>query len=331
MAEKEEGNISVLDDDHKEDSAESECSRRVWESSDFTVTKIITLEGDRRQDRPRFGATGQVVISGLSCSGGIGIEELTDDFFYSKYFNKNHSGEVQIGNADSEVDKTLERCIRSMYPGEKCEAAMRVRFDLAKNLKSLSAEPSKPELWIEIECKLFLESLLNAQPIFKWYPETKFEKAKEANSAAVRLFKTQRFLDSFHKFHLALTLLTYVVEEEKAKKEEKDAEILAVAQEMRLTCFSNLAACQFQWGNFTLVVDLATKVLEDQPDNVKLLYRRGVSHLEMKDFEAAKADLVEAHRLDPSNKAINEKMGQLRVLEKKHSDQLAQGMKKMFA
>ena len=79
-----------------------------------------------------------------------------------------------------------------------------------------------------------------------------------------------------------------------------------------------------------MVVDLATKVLEDQPDNVKLLYRRGVSHLEMKDFEAAKADLVEAHRLDPSNKAINEKMGNLRVAEKRHKDQMAKGMKKMF-
>lgn len=100
---------------------------------------------------------------------------------------------------------------------------------------------------------------------------------------------------------------------------------------MRLTCLSNLAACQFQWGNYRYVADLATKVLDRQPDNVKLLYRRGVAHLEMKDFEAAKADLVEAHRLDPSNKAINEKMGHLRVLEKKHLDHLAKAMKKMFA
>ncbi len=39
---------------------------------------------------------------------------------------------------------------------------------------------------------------------------------------------------------------------------------------------------------------------------------------------------VEAHRLDPSNKAINDKMGALRVQETKHLEQLAGGMKKMF-
>ena len=35
-----------------------------------------------------------------------------------------------------------------------------------------------------------------------------------------------------------------------------------------------------QWGNYTYVIELASRVLERQPDNVKLLYRRGVSYLE---------------------------------------------------
>ena len=39
---------------------------------------------------------------------------------------------------------------------------------------------------------------------------------------------------------------------------------------------------------------------------------------------------MEAHRLDPTNKAINEKLGQLRVREKRHVEELSKGMKKMF-
>lgn len=85
-------------------------------------------------------------------------------------------------------------------------------------VQSSVQSPEPKDLWISVQCKICLETLLNAQPIFKWYAETKFDKAKEANSAAVMLFKTQRYLDAFHKFHLALTLLTYVVEEERAKE-----------------------------------------------------------------------------------------------------------------
>ena len=85
-----------------------------------------------------------------------------------------------------------------------------------------------------------------------------------------------------------------------------------------------------QWGNYSYVIELASRVLERQPDNVKLLYRRGVSHLEKNEFGESKVDLVEAHRLDPTNKAINEKLGQLRVREKRHLEELSKGMKKMF-
>ena len=85
-----------------------------------------------------------------------------------------------------------------------------------------------------------------------------------------------------------------------------------------------------QWGNYTYVIELASRVLERQPDNVKLLYRRGVSYLEKSEYGESKVDLVEAHRLDPTNKAINEKLGQLRVREKRHLEELSKGMKKMF-
>jgi hypothetical protein len=48
------------------------------------------------------------------------------------------------------------------------------------------------------------------------------------------------------------------------------------------------------------------------------------------EFVESRSDLVEAHRLDPGNKAINEKLGQLRLREKRHNMQMADGMKKMF-
>ncbi len=299
---------------------------RHWETKDFAVSKIVTCEGEkRRSDLPRFGATGQIRLTDVDVGGAIDTDRLLNDFSVSKYFNRVHSGEVQIGNADSEVDKALERCIQSMYLGERCDATLRVKLRLRLNGLDHGLNDENND-WATIECKIHLESLLNAQPIYKWFAETKMDKAKEANSAAVRLFKTRRTFDAFHKFHLTLTLLSYVVEEEPA-----DSMLSSEAVDLRLTCYGNLTACQFQFKNYGHVESLATKVLERHPDNVKLLYRRGVARLELGEFDAARADLVEAHRLDPSNKAINDKLGQLRIAQKKANDQLATGLKKMFA
>lgn len=311
----------------EETATTTENGAKCWESADFTVSKVIKVVGNPHVELPRFGATCQLRITQLQCSG-ISLEALTGDFFYSKYFNAVHSGEIQIGNADSEVDRTLEKCVQSMHSGEKSFVTLRTLFDIQKNKRD---KVSTADVWIEVNCQIFLESLLNAQPIHKWYPETKLDKAKEINLGAVRLFKTQRYLDAFRKFQVTLKLLTFIMEEVKEVETDEDREnLLAQAEDLSLTCYSNIAACQFQWNNFKLVIDLTSKVLEKQPDNVKLLYRRGVAYLERKEFEESKADLVEAHRLDPSNKAINEKLGQLRVQEKKHKEQLANGMKKMF-
>ena len=324
------GNIAVENDPCPSRVEDNDGKRRHWEAPDFTITKVVHAEGDRRADLPRFGATGQIRLDRVACSGQISLDRLTSDFAYSKYFHRVHSGEVQIGNADSEVDKTLEKCIQSMHKGERCEAALRVRLNLRWNgLEEEADTASSASVWLHVECHIHLETLLNAQPIYKWYAETKLDKAREANAAAVRLFKAKRTLDAFHKFHLTLTLLTYVLEESGGKGEE--AATAAAADDLRLTCYSNLAACQFQFRNFAHVVSLASRVLERQPDNVKLLYRRGVARLETKDdLDGAKADLVEAHRLDPSNRAINEKLGQLRVAERRRVEALSNGMKKMF-
>ncbi len=342
------GNISI--------SSASSASNRLEgpQRTHWVGQRSRMREGDARADKPRFGATCQVVVSALRClqDSQVTQEQLTGDFFYSKYLNRNHSGEVQVGNADTEVDKALELCVRTMRPGETARVVLGAQIDLWRNGRR--GEEDEKVVLAELECEVTLESVLNAQSIHKWYPETKFDKAQEANAAAIRLFKLKRTVDAFHKFHLALTLLTFVLQEDEEARRNREKEtsstsstspgvssrssarpvpeeIMRQAKEMALTCQSNLAACHFQWGNHAFVARLATKVLEKQPANVKMLYRRGVAYLEMKDFDASRRDLVEAHRLDSSNKAINDKMGVLRLQEKKQREQLAGGMKKMFS
>ena len=85
---------------------------------------------------------------------------------------------------------------RINIPNQKNE--IRVKFDSVKNC--LAGLPASPDCWVEVECALWLRGCLNAEPVHKWYAETKMEKAKEANAAAVALFKAKRRLDAFRKF-----------------------------------------------------------------------------------------------------------------------------------
>ena len=66
--------------------------------------------------------------------------------------------------------------------------------------------PSNESLVLTLDCDVSLVSLLNADPVFKWFPETKLAKAKQYYGLAVELFKQARYLDSFYLFQPAYRL-----------------------------------------------------------------------------------------------------------------------------
>ena len=47
----------------------------------------------------------------------------------------------------------------------------------------------------------------------------------------------------------------------------------------------------FKWKNYSSVIQLSDLVLKEEPNLVKTLYRRGVAHLELANFEKAERDL----------------------------------------
>jgi len=72
-------------------------------------------------------------------------------------------------------------------------------------------------------------------------------------------------------------------------------------------------------------------VLQADSNQVKALYRRGVSFLEMKEFVFAERDLVAAHKVEPSNRAVSEALGQVKLRKKKEQASMHAKMSKMFA
>ena len=46
--------------------------------------------------------------------------------------------------------------------------------------------------WVTVDCDISLLSLDNADPVYRWFPETKLDKARQYYTLAVDLFKQAR-------------------------------------------------------------------------------------------------------------------------------------------
>lgn len=308
--------------------------RRYWESSDFTITKTVLEEGELDSWKPRFGSTGEVRLE-LSTVSGLPLDQLSC-LNISKYFlnpapaltedlRNVFDASFCIGAGETEIDRQVERCIQTCYPGQVAQFTLRVLLEPELNGGSGTVSSIEPE-WIILDFELTLTSLLNADPIYKWFNETKLAKAREFHSAGVRLFKERRHLDSFHMFKHAYRLAVLA----RGLETDEFAEAKA-ARELQQLCYNNIAACHFQWNNHKSVVDLSDLVLEVQPNMVKTLYRRGVSNMALQEYDLAEKDLILARKLEPTNRAVNEKLGQAQQRKKAADAKLAQRMSKMFA
>jgi tetratricopeptide (TPR) repeat protein len=63
-------------------------------------------------------------------------------------------------------------------------------------------------------------------------------------------------------------------------------------------CKSNVAQCCMNFENFKGAIEYSSEALSIDPTNVKALYRRGISHLMLDQFEEALRDLKSSLELD---------------------------------
>jgi C4-type Zn-finger protein len=95
------------------------------------------------------------------------------------------------------------------------------------------------------------------------------------------------------------------------EKEQRD--------KIKLSCALNAALCHLKLEAFNKAAKVATTALSVDPDNVKGLFRRGTAYFKVGKFSDAKADLLKAAELDPSNKEVLKMLHQMRDAKKEQS------------
>lgn len=94
--------------------------------------------------------------------------------------------------------------------------------------------------------------------------------------------------------------------------------------------FNNMAHCQLQFEEYGATVDLCSRALKLDPDNLKALYRRSIAYTGLLMYEEAWGDVQRALEIDPTDKVSIAKAKELRPHIEKINKEYANTIKKMF-
>lgn len=217
-----------------------------------------------------------------------------------------------------QVIKGWDEGFASMKVGEK--AILKVRYDYAYGeTGSPPTIPAKADLFFDVELLGFKEKQKE-----KWQmtPEERLDEAEKLKASGTEQFKGKAFAHAASKYEEAAL---FAVDE----GIEGNA-IPAAEQKLYISCWGNASMCYIKMKSWPDAIRTADKVLEidaEQATNIKCLYRRGVARMHLGLFKEAKTDLMDAYKIDDTNKDVRKAIKQLKEksLEAKRKEKAAFG------
>ncbi|KAK2582909.1 hypothetical protein KPH14_008976 [Odynerus spinipes] len=259
---------------------------RIWESRDKTVTKEVLKPGTFSR-KPTERSECHIYINSVEVTGTPAINLKNE--LQSEILESNEKT-IIIGDANSEIDRKIERGIQMMMLGEE-------------SLFTIRVSPLSNENEDIVKCTIKLNNFKPFKAIWDWTPEEKYEIALKYKETGVCLYKELRYVEAFHKFSQACKILITL---EPIPDLELDKSLENNINTLRIILYNNLAGCHLVRENFEHAVKLCDKVLEKDENNVKALYRRGVAYGKLRNIEKAVPDLKKVITLEPHNAAAKE-------------------------
>ncbi|XP_034933657.1 peptidyl-prolyl cis-trans isomerase FKBP4-like [Chelonus insularis] len=280
-------------------------------STDELVKKRVITHGSV-SNKPVEGSRVHLFIEDLDISNKIDLNE-----FHSEILNGKSNVIITVDEILSEIDRQIERAIKWM--GENETAII--------NITLPSLLPKIEECNESIQFKATVIKHEPFKPIWEWTPEEKYERAAKYKEMAVELVRQNRIKDAFNRFSKAVKI---IISLEPIDDLELNSTLYTNLYKLRTSIYNNMAICQLKFNNYDHTINLCTKVLNRDKNNVKAMYRRGCAFGGNKNVEQAMKDFERIVHIEPTNFAAREKLkiySELWSEAKKRSDEL---LKKMF-
>lgn len=207
-----------------------------------------------------------------------------------------------------QVIKGWDEGFASMKVGEK--AVLKIRYDYAYGeTGSPPTIPAKADLFFDVELLGFKE-----KPKERWQlsPQERIAEAEKMKAAGTEFFKEKRFEEGAAQYEESAL---FAVEEGISGNDIPEGE-----RQLYVSCFGNAAMCYIKLKSWPDAIRTCDKVLEidsETTSNIKALYRRGLARMHLGLYKEAKADLMDAYKIDNSNKDVRKAIKQLKEASQK--------------
>lgn len=260
-------------------------------SSDGGVLKrIITAALPDTTDTPKDGQ--EVVVHYVG--------KLTDGTEFDSSRSRGVPFTFQLGM--SQVIKGWDLGVATMKRGER--AMLTLRSDYAYgDAGSPPTIPGKATLEFDVELLDFHDK---KKEKYQLTPAERLQAALEAKEKGNDLYKRKQVSEAIAQYKEAVGMFEH--------DDQFPEDVKKNAAPIKLSAHLNLANCFLQTGAYVDAAVHATQALALAPKNCKALYRRGVARMQNDEFAEAKADLMEAARIEPQNVEIRK---QLEVLKQR--------------
>jgi FK506-binding protein 4/5 len=231
------------------------------------------------------------------------------------------SGEIIVASQRVEFQaglgkhsEALESAVIRIVPEEEVEVTAvsdEAWIDPALNLSSLRAS--------ETAMHVKLVSFSKAEDSWSLSADQKTQRLALLKEAGGSIFKSGRVRFALARFIAA------------GRSVEHEKNVSAECKNLVRLCLLNQAMCHLKLGEAGKAESACTKVLKEDPENVKALFRRAQAETKLGEHTRALADLKRAAEIDPSNAEVRALFANVKS-EVRNNDKQMKGLySKMFA
>ncbi|XP_058003190.1 70 kDa peptidyl-prolyl isomerase isoform X3 [Hevea brasiliensis] len=206
-----------------------------------------------------------------------------------KTMRKGEEAELSV-KCSYQINEGLDRAIMTMKKGE--QALVRVSAEYLSGHEISGMFPANSVLHYEVE----LIDFIKEKPFWKMGAFEKLEACERKKMDGNALFKAEKFWRASKKYEKATNYIDF---DHSFTDDQK-----CLAKGLRLLCNLNNAACKLKLGEYLEASRLCTKVLEQEPFNIKALFRRSQAYLKTLELEKAEDDINRALTIDPNNRDV---------------------------
>tara|TARA_B110001452_G_scaffold258462_1_gene253648 strand:- start:464 stop:1351 length:888 start_codon:yes stop_codon:yes gene_type:complete len=266
---------------------------------DGGVLKTIEKAGDAARGTPPSGSKVKVHYVGTLMDG-------------SKFdSSRDRPGHFEFTIGQGQVIKGWDQGVATMHIGEVATLVCSSEYAYGER-GSPPKIPGGATLKFEVELFGWKEARKE-----KWSmsDDERIDEAAKLKAKGTEEFKAGRIADALELYHDAAGLIDDVGVEAEGGFKETTPERVEEAKALLLSCWLNESQMCIKQQEWSSAVAVCTRVLGRDADNVKALFRRGLSYSRSGEFAAAKTDLVAASKLDPKNKEVRDEFAKAKEAE----------------